>query len=83
MLFQTNFQVSFPFMATPTIGCSAGRTALIFLDTSINSQITMGHLVFGPIFIMIENSFSTLTRVTPSVVSQVSEKEGVEVGIPS
>jgi len=37
----------------------------------------------GPIFIMIENSFTTLTRVTPSVVSQVSEKECIEVGIPS
>ena len=56
LLFKTNFQVLFPFMATPTTACLAGRTASIFLDTPTNSQITMGHLGFGPIFIMIENS---------------------------
>ena len=72
-LFKTNFQVSFLFTATATIGCLAGHTATIYLDTSTSSQITMGHLGFGPIFIMIENSFKMLTRVTPSVVSQVSE----------
>ena len=62
MMFKTNFQVSFPFSATPTIACSAGLTAMIFWDTSINLQITMGRLDFGPIFIMIENSLSTINK---------------------
>ena len=73
VVLKVNFQVLFLFTAMPTIACSAGRTAMIFLDTSTNSQTTMGRLGFGPIFIMIEDSFMTLARVTPCVVPQVSE----------